>query len=310
MQSEDIRFYCGAGNETTYTQPVDVGGYACISPVYGKKGKWQSRVSVSADCRVFQDSGAFSDNIAHRLTFPEAMERQNAHALKWGYADCIEAQASYDLLIDETWTGQLRHKRRWSVADAESAVDITVAAAKWISDHRHLTSTPRLILSAQGVDAPQYLRCAERVMPYMREGDVFGLGGWCIIGMMSAVMMPTFNDTLLSVIPFLAREGVKRVHIWGVLYAPALGRLLAMCDKYGLEVSTDSAGPIVRITLGQWGYDDWKKDIPKLLTQKEITSTMTEHVKAVRSWLANFRQKRKHYRLPVEVERYEQMSLF
>lgn len=309
MQAEDVRLYCGAGNETTYTYPASAGEYACIAPVYGQKKKYETRVKVSATCRVFQDSGAFSDNTAHRLTFPAALERQNKHALKWGYADNIEAQASYDVLIDEVWEGLLRHKRRWSVADAEDAVNVTVAAAQWIHDHRHATLTSNLILSAQGVDAPQYLRCAERVMPYMRDGDVFGLGGWCIIGKMPRVMMPTFNDTVQSVIPFLGREGVKRVHIWGVCYAPALGMLLAACDEYGIDVSTDSAGPMLRPTLGQWGYDDWWELRPKPPTQELTTNAMTAHVQATRVWLSRLRQSR-HYKLPRAVVRYFQPQLF
>lgn len=308
MQAEAIRLYVGAGNETAYTHPPQTGAYACVAPVYGRVKKRETRVRLSADCRVFQDSGAFSDNTAQRLTFPAAMERQNRHAVKYGYADLIEAQASYDVLIDEVWEGVLRHKRRWSVADAEGAVDTTVAAAQWLHAHRDYTTTPRLILSAQGVDAAQYLDCARRVMPYMRDGDIFGLGGWCIIGKMPRVMMPTFEAAAALVIPFLGREGVKRVHIWGVCYAPALGRLLAACDDAGIDLSTDSAGPMLRPTLGQWGYDHWWRRIEKPKGQAAMSDMMTRHVAATRDWLNTLRQS-KHYRLPVNRSLPVQLSL-
>jgi hypothetical protein len=43
----------------------------------------------------------------------------------------------------------------------------------------------------------------------------------------------------------LPGAGVRRVHIFGVLYLPALGGLLWLADQYGLEVSTDSTAPML-----------------------------------------------------------------
>lgn len=300
MQTEDVRLYCGAGNETTYTHPANAGEYACIAPIYGRAKKYETRVHVDSDCQVLQDSGAFSDNTAQRLTFAKALERQNKHADKWGYADLIEAQASYDWLVDELWIDGARHKIRASPAAAEMMVAETVAAAKWIDAHREYAIAPRLVISAQGSDDRQYLDCTQRLMPYMRDNDIFGLGGWCIIGKMPRVMMPIFEATMKRVIPFLGREGIKRVHVWGVCYAPALGMLLAAADEWGIDVSTDTAGAMLRPTLGQWGYDDWWELRPKPDTQESTSAAMTAHVKAVRSWLATLRQSR-HYRLPAQL---------
>src|SRR5579859_4481195 len=73
--------------------------------------------------RALLDSGAFTDRPERRLTPAAALARQ----LEWearvgarsGMPDWqAEALVSYDLLIDETWVAGLKHKRRWSVADA------------------------------------------------------------------------------------------------------------------------------------------------------------------------------------------------
>ena len=298
MQTECIRLYCGAGNETARTHAAYGGRYACVSPVYGLKKVSITRVSLPPDTEVFQDSGAFTDNISARLTFMQAFERQLNHAYKFGYS--IFAQAAYDVLIDETWDELGRHKQRWSVGDAESAIDSTVAAAKWISNQRDNTPAKHLILSAQGVDSVQYLRCTERIMPYLETGDIFGMGGWCIIGKMPRVMMPTFEETVRRVIPFIAREGVKRAHIWGVCYAPAIGMLNAIADEYGISVSTDSAGPILRPTFGEWGYDNWRhENYKRPVGQVDMAQAMTEHAQATRQWLADFKTRSpKHYKLP------------
>ncbi len=75
-------------------------------------------VAVPQGVQVLQDSGAFNDACLlfrgqerhlplmkrSRLTFKDALKRQEDHAEKFGYVDQIEARASYDVLIDETWT--------------------------------------------------------------------------------------------------------------------------------------------------------------------------------------------------------------
>jgi hypothetical protein len=289
----DILLYAGLGGETTWNRhPVAPGSHACIAPVYGKKRRVVNRVAVPRDTLVIQDSGAFSDNWADRLTFPAALKRQEDHAQRFTYADQITHRATYDLLIDEVWINGNRFKRRWTVQDAESAVNTTVAAARWLDDHRN--GLP-LIVSAQGVDAPQYLRCAERLMPYIRQGDYFGFGGWCIIGKMPAVMMPVFRETVKTVVPFLGKEGIRHVHIWGVIYPKALGVLLWECDQWGITISTDSVGPTTHPVFGEWGYGKpeeggWRDNTYQKPSNAIVGLERARHTACTRSWLEGFRQ--------------------
>lgn len=283
-----ITFYCGLSETVWNHHPVAPGSHTCISPVYGSSEKKQrmTSVRVPADTAIIQDSGAFSDSWATRLSFPAALDRQIAHAERYGYTHQITHRASYDLLIDEVWTDGNRYKRRWSVAEAESAVDETIAAAKYLADNRHGL---KLTQSAQGVDAPQYLRCTEQVLDYLQPGDWFGLGGWCIIGKMPKRMLPVFRETLRSVIPYAAKRGVQHVHIWGVIYPFALGELLWMCDQHGITLSTDSAGPSRNPAFGQWGYGNWRDNSYKKPSVETLGLDRARHVAETRDWLQGLR---------------------
>lgn len=298
-----IDLYIGISETKWNHHPVAPGPMACIAPVYGRseRTKCRNAVRVPSDCTVFQDSGAFSDGPNQRLALETALNRQHGHAEKYGYADQVTGLASYDLLIDEKWTDGVRRKCRWSEGEAESAIDETVGAAWFLAQHRN--GIP-LILSAQGVTPRQYLGCVERVIPYMYDGDILGLGGWCIIGKMPRQMMPVFRDTICLVIPFAAREGVKHIHIWGVVYASALGWLLWLCDRYGIRLSTDSSGPSRRPAFGEWGYADWRNPDYERPPVEVRGLERARHVRLVRDWLANFRQTQ-YYRCPPKSGGYQ-----
>jgi hypothetical protein len=118
-------------------------------------------VAVPPDTEVIQDSGAFSDGPSSRLNFSQALERQEKHRVKSGYNSLITHQASYDVWIDEVWTNGNRHKRRWTVKAAKSDVRETIDAARYMVAN----GDRPVILSAQGVDAEQYLACAQEIIP-------------------------------------------------------------------------------------------------------------------------------------------------
>lgn len=158
-----------------------------------------------------------------------------------------EAIVSYDLLIDETWVGGTRRKERWSLARAEEAVEVTVEAARYLAGERDCLSPRTLVLACQGVDARQYSDCTEHVLEYARPGDWIGLGGWCILGRCKT-LLPEFWRTMYQVLPRVEEAGVDHVHIFGVLWPPALGGLLWLADQYELTVSADSSAPIVNVT--------------------------------------------------------------
>jgi hypothetical protein len=292
-----VTLYCGI-NETKWNHhPVAPGPYACIAPVYGatERTHKENCVRVPPDTQVIQDSGAFSDGPTLRLSLSKALDRQREHSDKYAYTDLLTHRASYDLLIDEKWVDGARRKDRWGESAAREAVEVTISAAKYM-DRYGRESGISLIQSAQGVSVQQYLECVRQVLPYTHDGDWLGLGGWCIIGRRRK-LMSVFSPMLRLVVPLVAREGVQHIHIWGVVYAPALGQLLYMTDQYGLTMSTDSAGPSMRPAFGHWGYMGWREKDYKRPPVETRGLERARHVRATRDWLSKLRDT-EHYRLP------------
>jgi hypothetical protein len=300
-----MKLYCGVNDQNWNKHPVMPGDYACISPIYGKseKTKRENRVTIPQNTRIIQDSGAFSDGLNDRLSFPQAFDRQVKHAEKYQYQNQIEAMASYDLLIDEMWEEGKRHKQRWSENDAWFAVNETINAAKFLAKNY----SGKRVQSAQGVTPNQYLQCAYQILEYTDFNDIFGLGGWCISGKMPLQMIPHFSRTIWLVIPLIASANIKRVHIWGVMDSEFLGPLLWLCDQYDLILSTDSAGPQLRPVMGEWGYKGWKR--PYNVAPVETRGIHRAiHVQLTRCWLKHGLRKSPFYHEP---ENYNvQKSIF
>jgi hypothetical protein len=262
-----------------------------MSGAYGPKSRFPPE--LVSEVRGMMDSGAFSDPPERRLTPEQSLERQlawerNATRL-WGAPWQAESFVSYDLLIDEKWTGGRRRKERWSVAEADRAVKVTVEAAAYLASQREALSPRSLVLAAQGVDGVQYAECISGVLAHSTPADTIGLGGWCILGRWTS-WLPTFWDAMRQSLPLIADAGVKTVHIFGVLYRPALGGLLWLADQYGLSVSTDSSAPILQTT-----WKDQKK-------AGSLAPTWEENVAAYKQRLATLRQS-PYYCEPKESER-------
>ncbi len=58
-------------------------------------------------------------------------------------------------------------------------------------------------------------------------------------------LLPSFWETLRVVLPMVKAAGLSQVHVFGVLWRPALGGLLWLADQHGLRVSTDSSSPVL-----------------------------------------------------------------
>lgn len=247
------------------------------------------------------DSGAFSDSPEERLSEEEALLRQirweSEAARFWGAPWQAEAVVSYDLLVDEKWLSGVRIKERCSVAEAEHKVRVTVDAAAYLASQRERLQPRQLVLACQGVDATQYAECVEGVLAYALPQDWIGLGGWCILGQQRS-WLPVFWDAMRRCLPKIAAAGVCRVHIFGVLWEPALAGLLWLCDQHGLALSTDSSGPVLSVT-----WSDAKK------AGNRLADTWEENVRLWRERLAGLRQSQ-HYREPVERRTYRQLLLW
>lgn len=245
-----MRLYVGGQSWSVQGERDDLTGDRCWTAAH----PFQAAAADPAAVSCLLDSGAFSDDPCARLSPAGALDRQlaweaDARRRQGAPGWRAEALVSYDRLIDETWVAGTRHKRRWSLRDAAGAVRETVEAAAYLSSRRRQLSPRSLVLACQGVECGQYAECAALVLRHAGPGDWLGLGGWCLLGR-AKTLLPEFFRTLRLVLPLAAGAGVRRVHLFGVLWEPALGGMLWLCDRLGLSASCDSAAPVLACTRG------------------------------------------------------------
>lgn len=291
-----MRLYVGSQGKSIQGEPLHLTGSRCWTAAHGLGCKHDL-----AQVNCLLDSGAFTDPPQRRLSPESALCRQlnwEQRTAQWcGSPDwTVQAIVSYDRLIDEVWTNGLRSKQRWSVKAADAAVQETVEAAHYLANQRNALAPRALVLSCQGVEATQYAECAAEVLSVARLGDWLGLGGWCILGLFTS-WLPEFWRTLYLVLPMAQRAGLSHVHLFGVLYLPALGGLLWLADKLGLTVSTDSSRPILDCTRG-----NGKKAGVKATHWRASVLWWQECLKNLRSSL--------YYREPPDRKTCRQLDLF
>lgn len=219
--------------------PEGITDYLCLNPYYNCR--------LERPAKVLTDSGAFQDvDTNTRLTFQEALARQLKYEKKVGYIS--EYLVSYDRLIDEQLIDGAKQKQRWEETAAEIAVEETVAAAEFLASKRAELKPRKLILSCQGVTIEQYIRCASMMLPLFEEDDCFGFGGFCIIGQRQRSVCPDgmkypeqFVQIFERVAPMLTRSGIRRAHIFGVSYLPALRQIVPIAKKLNLQISIDTS---------------------------------------------------------------------
>lgn len=262
-----LQLYAGVSDPAWNRWPTLAGPYACVSPVHGQgKNQSESVVALNPKTSVILDSGAFSDmsgqkNLLgqpvafhHRLSFEEALNRQYSHMHKYRYEGKVEALATYDVLIGEHIETSAETSAQWQPEEVLFAIEETIRAAAFLDAHRNGRGC---VMTVQGQTPEQYLFCTEQILPYVRDGDMIGLGGWGGIGRSPKQLLPVFRATIRTVLPMLARAGIKRIHLWGVCHAQALGELLWLADREKIQISTDSAMPALRPSFADWGYAEW-----------------------------------------------------
>lgn len=295
-----VTLYVGGTFGTLQHERDTLTGTRCSSAIYRPRRQYNREQAMST--LTLLDSGAFSDKPAKRLSFDGALQRQlwwedNARRLWECPAWRLEIVASYDyLLIDEVWEDDARRKQRWARNDAWAAADVSACAALYLSKQRKRLYPRLLAFGCQGTDAEQYAWCAEAILNESHENDIFAFGGRCILGRQRS-LLPEHYETLIEVIPMIAQAGLKRVHIFGVLYDRAIAPMAWLCDQYGLALSTDSIAPI-KGALGK----NLKKSGARRPYWRDNVAWWQEH-------LANI--KRSHwYRNPADLLHSRQLSLF
>lgn len=245
-----VRLYIGGTAAKVRGQRVDMTGYRCFTAAHSPVKIGQVNDDPN-EIIALLDSGAFTDPPAKRLDPDQALDRQIAWEERFSEMTektwKAELFASYDLLIDEKWGPHGRRKERWTVAEGERAVAETVAAARYLASRRRDLLPRGLVLACQGVEAAQYAECVDEILRFATPDDALGFGGWCILGRFRT-WIPVFLETCWRTFPKIAQAGVAHVHVFGVMYEPALAPALWLADKFGLQLSVDSSAPVLACT--------------------------------------------------------------
>jgi|GEM_PF-2273558 len=313
----DLEAFANAQSSTYQKERNNICGSVQLSPVRTGKGNNRSTVPHrnwnaggdinSFECDLLLDSGAFTDVLTGSRTTPEESLNRQLNFLNLSTPFQKTYLVSYDLLIDEKYIAGERKKQRWTVEEAWTAVEETIKAAKYLNSRRDSLDGFTLIQSCQGVDADQYLKCVEQILPFCQKNDVIGLGGWCILGRQKSYL-PTFWETINQAIPVIAEAGIKKVHIFGCTWykpvagfpLPPLQGLLALCDKYHLKVSTDSRSLI--------GNALWKKEGNSPQRAGAEFTYWRHNLAWVKAELATLREN-PAYQLPPRNSEFVQLSL-
>lgn len=223
--------------------PELINNRVCLNPLY--------KVQLKRKVNVLLDSGAFQDTkYQSRVSFARALGRQ----LEFETHSKFEAESivSYDRMVDEAASpeGRGKNKRRVSYYTGERYVAETIDAAKYLADQRRDLRPRRLILSAQGVTSPQYLRCVKEILRFAEPTDILGLGGFCIIGQVPR-LKKQYYKVLEAALPMVKRKGLKRVHVFGVGHFGVLVRTHMLCRSYGIIPSYDTSSYEFNSVLGR-----------------------------------------------------------
>jgi hypothetical protein len=225
--------------------PETVVDKICLNPKYGV-----SLGDRSDSVEVLLDSGAFQDiKKSERLTYQGALNRQLAFEDRTGFQS--KFLVSYDRIVDESPTvhGE-RKKRRVNLTTADSYVQQTIDAAKFLADQRDDLYPRRLVLSNQGVTPDQYIGCLKETLKFAEPTDVIGLGGFCIIGQIPRFTKDYF-EVLERALPLLRKKGVRRLHIFGVGVFKTLIRTHVQCWRYGVTPSYDTSSLELNAVYGR-----------------------------------------------------------
>jgi len=211
-----------------------------VNPLY-------PNVTIPDKINYIVDSGAFQDvKTESRLTFSAALDRQLKFIKKIGYP--AEAIVSYDRLVDEQVKDGQQIKERVSEDVGWEYVEETIKAAEYLNKERGRIQS-NLILSNQGTTVKQYVQCVENILDISNEGDIIGIGGFCIMRQNKQYKQDYLN-ILKEILPKIS-EKTDRIHIFGMSIFDILIRTEIMAAKYGIDCSYDTSSAEVNSVFGR-----------------------------------------------------------
>lgn len=214
----------------------------CLNPLYKIK-------SISKNCKVLLDSGAFQDVDSNkRLSYYDALKRQLDFEKDVGFISY--RIVSYDQLVDEQLVNGEKIKKRVSCDESPKYVTETINAAKYLSSLRNFLYPRQLVLSCQGTNYDQYIKCLNEILKNADKNDCIGMGGFCIIGRKKS-LVPEFLKIQQTSFEIIRDFGIKDVHLFGVTSIPILEKWSEIGKEFDLNLSVDSSSFEVNSVFGR-----------------------------------------------------------
>lgn len=192
------------------------------------------------------DSGAFQE-LKNRKPLGIALKRQILFKRRLDLSNVKRCVCfTYDQMkgVDEQIINGRKVKLRGTMGSAQPAIDATLHAARYWNANRDAINGP-IGFVCQGINPDQYINdCALPMLELFKDADVFGFGGFCIIGRVPS-LKPVFVETFSRMMEILYRKGIEYAHIMGVCVADMIGFATLEAVKWGIKVSTDSSSPEV-----------------------------------------------------------------
>jgi len=262
-------FYPAKNNDRLNRQPFhpELIGRVMVNPRYPVKELGRVQPWWCVRCRAFHtfprvrcDSGAFQDVGKARLFPWQALDMQLRfeEQLRWHLGDHsfhFETIFIYDdpAGVDEAVVDGVKIKVRGDEESAAPAVVATLEAARYYASQRkHIQA--RIGWVGQGINAAQYMDCLMAQRSFFRQGDIIGLGGFCIWGRMPSRMRETAERTIARVVNWGRLRGIREYHMLGVMYAPAVQWAARLARARRVRFSTDGSGPEQAACVGGRGY--------------------------------------------------------
>lgn len=225
--------------------PEDYSTYLCLNPYYKNVTINKGRRKLMIDSGAFQDVGNDS-----RITPLEALDRQ-LNFEKTLHGKIAESIVSYDRLVDEQLdqvNGQV--KKRVSEKTATDYVKETIEAAAFLSNSRKRLGKRIPILSCQGVNTEQYIKCLKEILALADTKDIIGFGGFCIISQ-KREYENDYYEVIKKAMPLIKDAGISRIHVFGLGLFRALLQTDIYCRLNKIEASYDTSSPELNATFGR-----------------------------------------------------------
>jgi len=182
--------------------------YICLNPMY-------SSATTEFPCNVLMDSGAYQDE-AGRVTFQQALDRQQAYEKKMGY------KAKYIVAYDK-------------IGDKEE----TMKANRFLLT-QSLPNQSKILL-VQGSTDKEYSDCLQELLELSKSHEfVLGFGGIAKAGVINAIEDRLYGAVMENYSSF---DRIKHIHLFGCLteriirfFEHMFPNTTLSCDTAGIEL--------------------------------------------------------------------------